>query len=230
MWGREVDGLVLTFQLAGINNRNFLMRDEQTGSYWQQISGRAISGPLAGKTLRLIPSEELTFALWKEEQPNGTVLRGSAADAAKYESRDMEEMLGEVPAVLRPAGLPPREPVLGIERDGAARAYPQALLAKQRLIRDQVGDSAVMLLLGPDGESVRAFSPRLTAGDDPLDFYRTAAGFMMDDRTGSRWNFQGCAVAGPSTGKCLTPVEIAHDFWFAWKRYHPAGTIYTGVR
>ena len=230
MWGREVDGLVLTFQLAGINNRNFLMRDEQTGSYWQQISGRAISGPLAGKTLRLIPSEELTFALWKEEQPNGTVLRGSVADAAKYDSRDMEEMLGEVPVVLRPAGLPPREPVLGIERDGAARAYPQALLAKQMLIRDQVGDSAVILLVGPDGESVRAFSPHLIAGDDPPDFYRTAAGSMMDDRTGSRWNFQGCAVAGPSTGKCLTPVQTAHDFWFAWKRYHPVSTIYTRVR
>ena len=196
-----MDGLVLTFQLAGINNRNFLMRDEQTGSYWQQISGRAISGPLAGKTLRLIPSEELTFALWKEEQPNGTVLRGSVTDAAKYDSRAMEEMLGEVPVVLRPAGLPPREPVLGIERDGAARAYPQALLAKQMLIRDQVGDSAVILLVGPDGESVRAFSPHLIAGDDPPDFYRTAAGSMMDDRTGSRWNFQGCAVDGPSTGK-----------------------------
>ena len=38
-----MSGLVLTFHLAGINNQNFLMRDEQTGTYWQQISGRAIS-------------------------------------------------------------------------------------------------------------------------------------------------------------------------------------------
>jgi len=34
-----VDGLKLTFHLAGINSQNFLMRDEETGTYWQQISG-----------------------------------------------------------------------------------------------------------------------------------------------------------------------------------------------
>jgi hypothetical protein len=70
VWGREVNGLVLTFHLAGINNQNFIMRDEQTGTYWQQISGRAISGPLAGKSLTLVPFDELTFALWKSEQPH----------------------------------------------------------------------------------------------------------------------------------------------------------------
>ena len=31
MWGRTVNGLTLTFHLAGINNQNFLMRDEETG-------------------------------------------------------------------------------------------------------------------------------------------------------------------------------------------------------
>ena len=84
MWGREVNGLVLTFHLAGINNQNFLMRDEQTGSFWQQISGRAISGPLVGKSLRLIPSDELTLALWKSERPNGKLLKEVNADATEY--------------------------------------------------------------------------------------------------------------------------------------------------
>ena len=45
------------------------MRDEETGTYWQQITGAAVSGPLAGRVLKLIPSDELTFALWKTEQP-----------------------------------------------------------------------------------------------------------------------------------------------------------------
>ena len=72
MLGREIDGLKLTFHLAGINNQNFLMRDEETGTYWQQINGAAVSGPLAGRVLKLIPSDELTFALWKTEQPHGT--------------------------------------------------------------------------------------------------------------------------------------------------------------
>src|SRR5260370_19539999 len=225
-----MDGLILTLRLAGINNRNFLMRDERTGSYWQQISGRAISGPLAGRSLRLIPSDELTFALWKAEQPKGSVLRESPADAALYGSRAIEEFLGEAPPPLRPAGLPPREPVIGIDRQGAAKAWPQAAIARAKLIRDRVSDLPVILLTGPDGESVRAFTARLAGSDDPAEFYQTEAGVMMDDRTGSRWNFQGCATLGPLTGQCLARVEIAHDYWFAWKRYHPEPTIYTGAR
>jgi len=43
VWSGEIDGLRLTFHLAGINNQNFLMRDEETGTYWQQISGYGIS-------------------------------------------------------------------------------------------------------------------------------------------------------------------------------------------
>jgi hypothetical protein len=32
VWTRQVDGITLTFRLAGINNQNFIMRDEETGS------------------------------------------------------------------------------------------------------------------------------------------------------------------------------------------------------
>ena len=41
MWASEIDGRKLTFHLAGINNQNFIMRDEETGSWWQQVTGVA---------------------------------------------------------------------------------------------------------------------------------------------------------------------------------------------
>jgi len=44
VWQSVVNGQTLKFHLAGINNQNFIMRDEQTGSWWQQISGEAIQG------------------------------------------------------------------------------------------------------------------------------------------------------------------------------------------
>ena len=75
MFRRESNGLKLTFRLAGINNQNFLMRDEETGTYWQQISGEAIAGPLKGQRLELIRADELTFKLWREEQPGGRCCR-----------------------------------------------------------------------------------------------------------------------------------------------------------
>ena len=66
---------VLDFYLAGINNQNFLMRDQETGTWWQQITGKAIYGPLQGATLDLVLSDELTFGEWKTEFPRG---RGAA--------------------------------------------------------------------------------------------------------------------------------------------------------
>ena len=51
MWSSAIDGRVLTFRLVGINNQNFVMQDDQTGSWWQQVSGEAILGPLKGLSL-----------------------------------------------------------------------------------------------------------------------------------------------------------------------------------
>ena len=58
MWKRTTRGRELHFYLAGINNQNFLMRDRETGSWWQQVTGRAIAGELAGSTLELMPNDE----------------------------------------------------------------------------------------------------------------------------------------------------------------------------
>jgi hypothetical protein len=235
VWGREVNGLNLTFHLAGINNQNFLMRDEQTGTYWQQISGRAISGPLTGHSLKLIPSDELTFALWKSEQPDGIVLKDLPADAAGYAPKDWEAKVEKAyPAVLSYPGhgLASRDLMLGIEAFGEARAFPYLLLVREKLVADRVGTEPVILLVGPDGQSVRAFRERFTGGHSdngaPLEFFRTPEGFMMDSATGSRWNFRGCAVAGSMKGACLEQIPAIKDYWFNWRNYHSATSVYNG--
>ncbi len=61
MWKREIAGRELWFRLAGLNNQNFLMTDEQTRSWWQQVSGEAVLGPLKGKRLELVRTEEISF-------------------------------------------------------------------------------------------------------------------------------------------------------------------------
>jgi hypothetical protein len=76
--------MALHFHLAGINNQNFLMRDEETGTYWQQITGLAIAGYLAGRRLILVSADELTFVLWKKDRPSGTVLNDVPQYASDY--------------------------------------------------------------------------------------------------------------------------------------------------
>jgi hypothetical protein len=49
---------------------------------------------------------------------------------------------------------------------------------------------------------------------------------LVDAETGSTWNFEGKAVAGPLAGRQLKKVFALEDFWFDWRIYHPDTTIY----
>ena len=228
MWRAESEGLRLKFHLAGINNQNFLMRDEETGTYWQQISGAAVSGPLAGRHLTLVPSDELTWALWKSEKPGGTVLNDLAPFVPQYSRKDWDVRMRRAPTVLSypETGVGQRDIMLGIQASGVSRAFPYDAVLKDKLIEDHVGSEPVILVLGPDDQSVRVFERRIPGVSEVPEFYRTSAAQFMDDATGSTWNFQGCAVSGKSEGKCLARVEVIKDYWFDWRHYNPQTTIY----
>lgn len=219
--------MALVFHLAGINNQNFLMRDEQTGSYWQQISGVAISGPLRGRLLPLIHSDEISFQLWRREQPGGQVLAPVAQFASEYEDKHWDRAMDKARVVVHfpNSGLPMREQVFGIEAGNGSRAFPVKRVLDAKLVLDRVGAQAVVLVMATDRLSVRAFENL----SPPRDFYRTeTAGreLFTDAQSGSQWDFQGCATAGPAKGQCLKPVRMIKDYWFDWKNYHPSTTIY----
>jgi hypothetical protein len=232
VWSREIDGLRLTFHLAGINNQNFLMRDEETGTYWQQISGAAISGPLKGRHLILVPSDELNFSTWKAEAPGGTVLEDVPRYASQYAEPDWDIRMKRVPTVIDfpERGLAARSLMLGVEYGGASRAFPYEQVLAAKLVRDHVGSDPVLLVVGPDGESVRAFRARIPGLNSAPDFYRatdnSAPGLLIDSATGSSWNFQGCATSGPAQPACLEHINVIKDYWFDWRNYHPQTTVW----
>jgi len=75
--------------------------------------------------------------------------------------------------------------------------------------------------LAPDATPLRAFQTQ------DRTFYRTPEAVLIDDATGSHWNFQGCATSGPAKGACLEPLDITQDYWFDWRHYNPATTVFT---
>ena len=291
MWTRTVNGKALHFYLAGINNQNFLMRDTETGTWWQQINGKAIYGPLKGSALNLVPYDELTFGEWKSEVSGGQVLAEVPKYSKKYES-DWEPEIAKLPVVISFPGteLKSRDIVVGLELNGASRAYPWESLVKQSPVIDHVGGTPILVVVAPDGKSFRTFISRLD-GKDTEFFLKTEppgaaqpaassapktdpsihvvrlkdsagnastssgqaltavaksadsqppvssqqpsksdppakAWILLDTTTASEWNFQGCAVSGPSKGKCLDRVPALKDYWFDWRNYHLDTTIY----
>jgi hypothetical protein len=234
VWRSGIDGLRLTFHLAGINNQNFLMRDEETGTYWQQISGRAVSGPMVGKALTLVPSDELSFKLWKSEEPQGTVVRDVAAYVHEYSRENWDVEMARAPTVLSfpEPGMKQRDIVMGVAAFGASRAFRYDALLREKLVMDHVGGEPVMVAVGPDGASVRIFRRRISGVEPVTDFYRVEGqpALFLDAATGSGWNFQGCAISGKLQGTCLERVETIKDYWFDWRNYHPDTSIFAGTK
>jgi hypothetical protein len=257
------------------------MRDKETGTWWQQITGKAIYGPLRGASLELVLSDELTFGEWKSESPDGKVLAEVPKYVKEYDS-NWEPEVAKLPVVISFPGteLKSRDVVVGLEIDGAARAYPWDSLVKQSPVVDRVHGTPLLAAVGPDGKSFRVFISRIGGQDaefflkgetevepsgqgtsqantqspaiaksaeakpagpadakaDPKADASSAAKVttppapkpwvLLDTATASEWNFQGCAISGPSQGKCLDRVPALKDYWFDWRNYHPDTTIY----
>jgi hypothetical protein len=231
VWETTVDGRVLHFRLWGINNQNFIMRDEETGSWWQQVSGECIFGELKGRKLKLFDHDELTFATWKREGPTGRVLRPDPKiqSSKGYAPADWEQSMQRVPVATTLADpnekLAARTLVVGVEAGGKSKAYPLDALARQNPVLDQVGDAPVLVLLAEDGKSVRVFDRRLDGRT--LEFFqRPDSRELLDSETGSAWDFTGAATGGALAGKRLARVQPVKDYWFDWKKYHPETGVY----
>jgi hypothetical protein len=234
VWESEVDGKKLTFHLSGINNQNFIMRDEETGTWWQQVSGEAIQGPLKGKQLTRVYNDELTFALWKRERSQGRVLKPDERVKQNYEAADWEQQYAKF-RVVTPVNpndkLSPRTLVAGVTINGKSAAYPMPALEKQRLILDSVGKgdrlTPIFIVLGDDNKSVRAFE-RVVDGR-ALEFFvkaDTRPIQLTDAETATTWDFSGKATSGPLAGKQLKKFIAMKDYWFDWKNYHPDTAVY----
>jgi hypothetical protein len=150
VWDPVVDGRTLHFRLAGINNGNALMRDEQTSSIWQQSTGEAIFGPLKGRHLNVVHSSELTFALWRKEQPQGDVLKPDASYLSEYDPKDWEKHVEKTTTVVdtTKSGIGPHRLMLGVTVAGKNKAYPIDVILEAKVIQDQVAGSPVLVIVG----------------------------------------------------------------------------------
>src|SRR4026208_811202 len=207
------------------------MRDVETGSWWQQVTGEAIQGPLKAQRLETVFHDELTFGLWKREQPEGRVLKPNEAIAAagKYAPARWEEGMTARPVTTSFAydkSSAPRTLVVGVTVNDVSKAYPFTAIVKQELILDDVGGVPIFLVIGEDKKSVRAFERKVDGRK--LEFLKTSppSTLFVDAETGSSWDFSGRALAGPLKDKPVTTLPVLNDYWFDWQTYHPKTLVY----
>lgn len=230
VWKRTLDGRILTFHLYGINNQNMLMRDRETGSWWQQATGESIAGPLHGRRLEGLVHDEISFAVFRRERPRGRVLQPAAGFADDYAPGNWEHRMKKVRTVTARTPddlLGARTHVVGVALGGRAKAYPFPVIRTGGPVNDLVGGVAIAVVVGEDRKSVRVFDR--TVGDRRLELFAKQGAspiVLLDAQTGSEWDFSGRATSGPLAGATLPKVKAVKEYWFDWKLHQPATALY----
>ena len=239
VFDRDVLGATMRFGVSGnLRNSDLIMWDDVTESWWQQLTGEAIVGDLAGLALEALPAQLIGYAEFKASFPNGVVLgrdTGFRRDYGRnpypgYDSASGSPFLfrGRVDDRLR-AG----ERVVAIALGGEATAYAFTHLRTVGVVNDVVGGLPVVVLWSPETASAldaRSIADAKAVGSG-VAFGREVAGRTLmfepgdgaftDRETGSTWSIAGEAVAGALEGVQLPPVVHANHFWFAWAAFYP---------
>jgi hypothetical protein len=148
VFDRQIDGKARSFGVSGLLYRSdVLMFDRETESLWSQLKMEAVSGPEAGKELRWLVSEHLTWKAWKAKYPAGKVLstdtghrRDYGADAyASYSGSDAT--MFPVPQTRK--DFSNKTWVLGVVVGGRAKAYPVDGLPDGKPVSDTLGGQRI---------------------------------------------------------------------------------------
>ncbi len=120
-----------------------------------------------------------------------------------------------------PSYMKENEPVISVEINGDARAFPLALLISHEIVNDEIGGVPVTITYCPLCNTAIAFDRRV--GDRVLDFgtsgnLRNSDLVMWDRQTQSWWQqITGDAIVGELTGTKLTLIPAPLVSWSAFK-------------
>ena len=244
---RRLDGVVHTFGVSGnLRNSDLIMWDHETQTWWQQLTGEAIIGSLAGKRLSILPAPIVSYADFKQAHPEGLVLSRETGHSRSYGSNPYSgyDRVDEHPFLFRgdtDGRLLPKERVAAVTVDGIDTAFPYSVLKEEGAVNHTIGETGIVVFykegtvsaldkgLIRNSRDVGATAIyRSGLNGQTLTFRPTDGGFV-DDETGSEWNILGEAVDGPLSGSRLEPIASADHFWFAWAAFKPETVIYPGA-
>jgi len=131
----RVDGAPLEFGVSGLlYNSDVLLYDRRTESLWSQLLRQAVSGPLKGHRLRMLPLQHTSWRQWRKAHPHTLVLSADTGYDRDYR-RDPYAGYADAKGLYFPVDhldprYPPKQPTLGLELDGVFWAYPLVELEK----------------------------------------------------------------------------------------------------
>ncbi len=213
MYARPLhQGRPLTFGVSGMLWRaSLLMFDRETNSLWSHVTGKAVSGPLAGARLRMLPAVHTTWGLWTANHPHTRVLAKRWREAPSQPYRFEPDF------------------ALGVVVDDEAVGFPFAELERAPLAHTAVAGQPLLVVYVKPAATAVAF--RRQVDGRVLTFRDLApegAGWWMEDEeTGTRWNaVTGEAASGPLAGAELRLMPATQAYLNSWRQLYPGTRLW----
>jgi hypothetical protein len=167
VFDRRLSNGVLDFGTTGkLRKSDLVMYDRQTESWWQQFTGEAIIGELAGRSLKLLPARLESFSDFKQRHPGGKVLVPNNEGARNYGRNPYVGYDSATsPFLYRgelPQGIEPMARVVVARREtGAPTIVAMALIREKTPLR--VGS---FVFLWKPGQSSAVDTEKISEGRD----------------------------------------------------------------
>lgn len=230
VFSRTINGTVVEFGTSGkLYNSNLVMYDRSSKSLWSQALAEGIVGKYAGTKLERIPFDVGYWKEWKQLYPNTKVLSKDTGSTRPYGADPYGDYYTS-PEVLFPISnrdgrLGLKEIVVGLENAGTYKAYAIQNIQDKKIINDQINNKSIALFsLYPF--MVRVFDP-VVSGHALTFQYDPKNNTIIDEQTGSSWNFEGISTDGSFEGTQLTGLPFDEGFWFEWVAFHPKTELYS---
>jgi hypothetical protein len=212
-----VNGKKETFRLVGMDHFNAMLEDNSTKSWWRQATGEAISGKLKGEQLPEVLSTQTTLAKWLQLNPASLIMQADPAfiksydTSLKYESGLSRNKLTGTDSL----SWKDKSWIIGIKINASSKAYDWNQLKKERIIYDNLDNTALVLVLANDDKSFFAFK---TTADQKI--------LLQNDTLllgNKHFTING---KGIDTVGSLTALPAYQEFWHSWQTFHPATKKY----
>ena len=205
-----VNGAPETFRLVGMDHFNAMFEDSRTGSWWRQVNGECVAGPLKGTLLAEVPCSQMTRGAFTRFHQQGLVMQPDPAFTKEYEGlKDYDE--GTMVSSLEgrdTASWQPKSWVVGVVHNGMARAYDWNDLQRQRTIQEQLGQDSIMIGLANDQRSFVAIV------------------MHQDTAATSQYEPNGEITARYVVHSRTDTIPAYQEFWHSWRTFHPNTTRY----
>lgn len=182
--------------------------DHQTESIWSQVWGQAISGPLKGKTLALIPATLVPWASWKQAHPHTLFLD---YDRAFF---------------FYPQDEPGTAWVIGLSLADHRQAYNFDDVAQIGLLNDVIGSIPIAIYANQESRFVQTFVRQVDEQRLTLELSPDGSA-LVDLETETTWDITtGFAQTGPLAGEAMPLLPYSSALDWAWVLFYPESSVY----